>query len=61
MTPERLFNLAAEFAQATGNAGRHSTYPASATDDVRAQPRPWDDEPDTAAERASQRRVFHAA
>jgi hypothetical protein len=36
MTPERLFDLAAEFAQATGNAERHNAYAASATDDERA-------------------------
>jgi hypothetical protein len=49
MTPERLFNLAAGFAQATGNAERHNAYAASATDDERAELRLWDDEPDTAA------------
>jgi hypothetical protein len=33
MTPDRLFNLAAEFAQATGNAERHNAYAACATGD----------------------------
>ncbi|WP_328366633.1 hypothetical protein [Micromonospora zamorensis] len=35
MTAERLFNLAAEFAQATGNAERFHARAASATDDDR--------------------------
>lgn len=33
MTPDRLFDLAAEFAQATGNAERHNAYAACATGD----------------------------
>jgi hypothetical protein len=36
MTPERLFDLAAEFAQATGNAERFHARAASAADDDRA-------------------------
>ncbi|GAA4466630.1 hypothetical protein [Phytohabitans houttuyneae] len=33
MTPDPLFDLAAEFAQATGNAERHTAYAACATGD----------------------------
>ncbi|GAA4469705.1 hypothetical protein [Phytohabitans houttuyneae] len=33
MNPDRLFDLAAEFAQATGNAERHNAYAACATGD----------------------------